>query len=69
MKGTRGAFGGIGQFFIGIIMMCVGFYQLFHSIAVQSRLTAKQRTLMPLPRRTRHIRSVKRRPRNLPLSH
>lgn len=39
MRSTRGAggtSGGIGRFFIGFIMMCVGFYLLLNSISVTS---------------------------------
>lgn len=36
MKGAGGTSGGIGQFFIGLIMMCGGFYLLFNAITVSS---------------------------------
>jgi len=36
MKGAGGTSGGIGQFFIGFIMMCGGFYLLLNSITVTS---------------------------------
>lgn len=36
MKGAGGTNGGTGQFFIGSIMMCVGFYMLFQAITVSS---------------------------------
>ena len=36
MKGAGGSSGGIGSFFIGIIMMCVGFYLLLNSIVITS---------------------------------
>ncbi|UZE98005.1 hypothetical protein [Alkalimarinus alittae] len=36
MKGAGGTSGGIGQFFIGFIMMCGGFYLLLNSISVTS---------------------------------
>ena len=36
MKGAGGTSGGIGQFFIGVIMMCGGFYLLLNSITVTS---------------------------------
>ncbi len=36
MKGAGGTTGGIGQFFIGLIMMCGGFYLLLNSISVTS---------------------------------
>ena len=36
MRGAGGTNGGVGQFFIGFIMMCVGFYWLLNSITVHS---------------------------------
>lgn len=36
MKGAGGTSGGVGQFFIGFIMMCGGFYLLLNSISVTS---------------------------------
>ncbi len=36
MKGAGGSSGGVGQFFIGLIMMCGGFYMLFNAISVSS---------------------------------
>jgi membrane-bound ClpP family serine protease len=36
MKGAGGTSGGLGQFFIGLIMMCVGFYLLLNAISVSS---------------------------------
>ncbi len=36
MKGAGGTSGGIGQFFISLIMMCGGFYLLLNSISVTS---------------------------------
>jgi len=36
MKGAGGTSGGLGQFFIGMIMMCGGFYMLLNSITVTS---------------------------------
>ncbi len=36
MKGAGGTSGGIGHFFLGIIMMCVGFYLLLNSIVITS---------------------------------
>jgi len=36
MKGAGGTSGGLGQFFIGFIMMCAGFYLLLNSIKVTS---------------------------------
>lgn len=36
MKGAGGTSGGIGQFFLGLIMMCGGFYLLLRSISVNS---------------------------------
>lgn len=36
MKGAGGTNGGTGQFIIGFIMICVGFYMLFNAITVSS---------------------------------
>ena len=36
MKGAGGTEGGAGQFLIGLVMMCSGFYMLFNAILVQS---------------------------------
>jgi uncharacterized protein len=36
MRGAGGTSGGIGQFIIGVIMMCGGFYLLLNSIVVTS---------------------------------
>lgn len=36
MRGAGGTSGGIGQFFIGVIMMCGGFYLLLNAITVTS---------------------------------
>ena len=36
MNGAGGSSGGIGQFFIGVIMMCGGFYMLLNAITVSS---------------------------------
>ena len=36
MRGAGGTDGGIGQFLIGLVMMCGGFYLLFSAITVQS---------------------------------
>ncbi|MBA6231108.1 MULTISPECIES: hypothetical protein [unclassified Colwellia] len=36
MKGAGGTSGGLSHFFIGIIMMCSGFYMLLNSITVTS---------------------------------
>ncbi len=36
MRGAGGTSGGLGQFFIGFIMMCAGFYLLLNSINVTS---------------------------------
>ncbi len=36
MRGAGGTSGGIGQFFIGAMMMCGGFYLLLNSIVVRS---------------------------------
>jgi len=36
MRGAGGTSGGLGEFFIGFIMMCAGFYMLLNSISVTS---------------------------------
>lgn len=36
MRGAGGTSGGFGQFFIGLIMMCGGFYLLLNAITVSS---------------------------------
>jgi len=36
MKGAGGTSGGLGQFFVGLIMMCGGFYMLLNAITVTS---------------------------------
>ncbi|RCU49629.1 MULTISPECIES: hypothetical protein [Corallincola] len=36
MRGAGGTSGGVGQFFIGLVMMCGGFYMLFNAITVRS---------------------------------
>jgi len=36
MRGAGGTSGGIGQFFIGLVMMCGGIYLLLNSISVSS---------------------------------
>ncbi|WP_411990972.1 hypothetical protein [Agarivorans sp. DSG3-1] len=36
MKGAGGSSGGIGHFFIGLVMMCGGFYMLLNAISVTS---------------------------------
>jgi uncharacterized protein len=36
MRGAGGTPGGLGQFFLGFIMMCVGFYWLLNAISVHS---------------------------------
>ncbi|PKK89551.1 MAG: hypothetical protein CVV64_13815 [Candidatus Wallbacteria bacterium HGW-Wallbacteria-1] len=38
MKGAGGTNGGVGQFFLGLAMMCGGFYFLLKSITVTSSL-------------------------------
>jgi hypothetical protein len=37
MKGAGGSSGGITQFFLGLLMMCGGFYLLLNAITVQSQ--------------------------------
>lgn len=36
MNGAGGTSGGIGQFFLGLVMMCGGFYLLLESVVVSS---------------------------------
>ncbi len=36
MKGAGGTSGGLGQFFIGLVMMCGGFYLLLNAISVNA---------------------------------
>ncbi|MET3129886.1 hypothetical protein AAKU55_000127 [Oxalobacteraceae bacterium GrIS 1.11] len=36
MKGAGGSSGGSGEFFLGLVMMCAGFYLLFNAIVVTS---------------------------------
>lgn len=36
MQGAGGTEGGVGKFFIGLFMMCGGFYMLFNAVMVQS---------------------------------
>ena len=36
MRGAGGSSGGLGHFFIGLIMMCGGFYMLLNAISVTS---------------------------------
>lgn len=36
LRGAGGSSGGVGQFFIGFIMMCGGFYMLLNAISVTS---------------------------------
>lgn len=36
MRGAGGTSGGLGQFFIGVIMMCGGFYLLLNAITVST---------------------------------
>lgn len=36
MRGAGGTSGGLGQFFIGLVMMCGGFYMLLNAITVSS---------------------------------
>ena len=43
MNGAGGSSGGIGQFFIGIIMMCGGFYMLLNAITVSSNFGLSSR--------------------------
>lgn len=43
MRGAGGTPGGLGQFFIGFIMMCTGFYLLFNAITVSSNFNMGMR--------------------------
>ena len=43
MKGAGGTSGGIGQFFIGLIMMTGGFYLLLNAISVTSHFALSSR--------------------------
>ncbi|MBB1328449.1 hypothetical protein H5087_03515 [Pseudoalteromonas sp. SR43-7] len=43
MKGAGGSSGGIGHFFIGLIMMCGGFYMLLNAISVTSNFGLSSR--------------------------
>ena len=43
MNGAGGSSGGIGQFFIGVIMMCGGFYLLLNAITVSSNFGLSSR--------------------------
>jgi hypothetical protein len=43
MNGAGGNSGGIGHFFIGIIMMCGGFYMLLNAITVSSNFGLSSR--------------------------
>jgi len=36
MRGAGGTSGGTGQFFLGLVMMCGGFYLLLNSVVVSS---------------------------------
>ncbi len=36
MRGAGGSEGGLGQFFIGLIMMCSGFYMLLNAIVIRA---------------------------------
>ena len=36
MKGAGGTSGGIGQFLVGVLMMCGGFYLLLNAISVNA---------------------------------
>ena len=36
MQGAGGTGGGVGKFFMGLLMMCGGFYMLFNAVMVQS---------------------------------
>ena len=48
MKGAGGTEGGIGQFFIGLLMMCTGGYMFLESIVVKSGF-AMSRSLYRMP--------------------
>jgi len=43
MNGAGGTSGGIGSFFMGLIMMCTGFYLLLNSISVTSNFGSGMR--------------------------
>ncbi|KAA1161156.1 hypothetical protein [Pseudoalteromonas fuliginea] len=43
MKGAGGSSGGIGHFFISLIMMCGGFYMLLNAISVTSNFGLSSR--------------------------
>lgn len=43
MNGAGGNSGGIGHFFIGVIMMCGGFYMLLNAITVSSNFALNAR--------------------------
>jgi hypothetical protein len=43
MNGAGGSSGGIGHFFIGVIMMCGGFYMLLNAITVSSNFGLSSR--------------------------
>jgi len=43
MRGAGGTEGGSGTFFLGLVMMCGGFYLLFNSIVVSSHFGAGMR--------------------------
>lgn len=43
MNGAGGTSGGIGHFFIGLIMMCTGFYMLLNAISVTSSFNFSSR--------------------------
>lgn len=43
MRGAGGSAGGIGHFFVGLIMMCGGFYMLLNSISVTSNFALSSR--------------------------
>lgn len=43
MRGAGGTDGGSGAFFLGLVMMCGGFYLLFNSIIVSSHFGAGMR--------------------------
>ena len=43
MKGAGGTSGGVGKFFIGLIMMVGGFYLLLNAISVTSHFTLNSR--------------------------
>lgn len=43
MKGSGGTSGGVGEFLVGIIMMCGGFYMLLNAITVTSMFALSSR--------------------------